>query len=224
LDIDVGYIVTIILKNINGFVIGITSIISFDSYRRLLNNSYINKNTNDLLQETVIRSTEIVDKLDQVLDKNKTDEILENRLNQLKDNLESINTNSSELSKFNIDNIVLQSYKDFIIDRSKYLTESVNKYKSILDEIIKMISDNNNGNHLTVNEIYTQYINFLSSLTTIQVGALCYILLSITIIYLLTNILLAHYGDKIIKYFKIEIKYPNLSKFIMLRRKFNDFI
>ena len=114
---------------------------------------------------------------------------------------------------------------------SNDITESVNKTNSILDEIMKLISDTTSGtsssigiiNNFSLNDIYNQYIQFISTLNTVQVGAIAYILVSITIIFLLTNILLAHYGDKIINYFKIEIKYPKLSKIIMLRRKFNNF-
>jgi hypothetical protein len=44
----------------------------------------------------------------------------------------------------------------------------------------------------------------------------------LTLIYLLINILLAYYGDKLIKHYNIEEKYPKLTKIINLRRKFQD--
>lgn len=80
------------------------------------------------------------------------------------------------------------------------------------------------GNSLNFSfDFFSQYTQFLSTLTTTQVGAVAYIIISLTIIFLLINILLAHYGDKIIYYFKLEEKYPKLSKFIMLRKIFNLF-
>lgn len=61
-------------------------------------------------------------------------------------------------------------------------------------KIIKLISDsisNNLVNDLTINDLYTNYIDFINTLDVIQLGALCYTLLSITLIYIFINILLA---------------------------------
>jgi hypothetical protein len=80
-----------VLKHIKGFIAGISTVIGFDSYRRLLSQSYIDQNTNELLQDTVRRSTEIADKLDEVLQKNKDNVQLETKLNQLKDNVFNLN-------------------------------------------------------------------------------------------------------------------------------------
>jgi len=63
----------------------------------------------------------------------------------------------------------------------------------------------------------------LNTLTTLQVGAVAYILVSICFIYLLIDILIIFYSEKLIKYYYIEEKYPKLTKFINLRRKFNDY-
>jgi hypothetical protein len=149
---------------------------------------------------------------------------VECKLNTLKDNLDNVLENSTKLGT-----VLSKDINTDVI--SNDLTESVNKTSSILDEIIKLISDNNNGtsslveisNNFSLNEIYNQYIQFLSTLTTIQVGAIAYILVSILIIYLLINILLIFYGDKLITYFEIELRYPKLTKIIKLRRKFQDY-
>ena len=52
----------------------------------------------------------------------------------------------------------------------------------------------------------------MNTLTT--VGAVAYILVSICLIYLLIDILIIFYSEKLIKYYYIEEKYPKLTKFI----------
>jgi Tfp pilus assembly major pilin PilA len=214
-------------KHISAAIATITGAITLDSYRRLLENDKVIQKATDLLEETVRRSCDLADKLDQVFStsqKNKTE--VESKLNHLKANLDNIADNSVKLS-----NATPKNSETNVL--SQDLTESVNKTNGILDEIIRLISDtptsgtasgSNTGNNLNFSiDFFSQYTQFLSTLTTTQVGAVAYIIISLTIIFLLINILLAHYGDKIIYYFKLEVKYPKLSKFIMLRKIFNNF-
>lgn len=213
-------------KHISTAIATISGAITLDSYRRLLESDKIVKKTTDLLEETVRRSVDLADKLDQVLSnshKNKTE--VEDKLNQLKDNLDNIADNSVKLSN------TLPDTSTSVI--SNNINESVNKTNNILDDIIKLISDTptasgsntpstNLSNNLGI-DFFTQYTQYLNTLTTVQVGAIAYIIISLTIIFLLINILFAHYGDKLIHYFRLEVKYPKLSKFIMLRKIFNNF-
>jgi hypothetical protein len=213
-------------KHINKAFTFVTGVITIDSYKRLLENDNVIKQTNDLLVETMRKSTEIADRLEEVLLVNNRNKVeVETKLNLLRDNLDNVVENSTKLSTALPKNQVTDIINtDIIIDKSKDLTESVNKTSTILDEIIKLISDPTSSySNLSINEIYTQYINFLSTLTTTQVGAIAYTIVSVFLIYLLINILLIFYGDKLIDHFNIEDKYPKLGKFINLRRKFQDF-
>jgi predicted nucleic acid-binding Zn-ribbon protein len=103
------------------------------------------------------RSTEISDKLDPALEQNKNNVQLENKVSQLKDKLESINANSNDLNQLSsiqdMDKLV-QADKDFIVSRSKELTDSVTQSKNILDEIMKLISDTPTSSNITISDIY----------------------------------------------------------------------
>lgn len=59
-----------------------------------------------------------------------------------------------------------------------------------------------------------------SELSTAQLGALGHILLAIGIYYCVFSIATIYYGDILIKYFNLEIKYPRLAKLIQYRRTF----
>lgn len=52
-------------KHIGNIVTGITATITLDGYRRVLNSEQNEKLTNNLLNETIRKSTEIMDKLDE---------------------------------------------------------------------------------------------------------------------------------------------------------------
>ena len=54
-------------KHISTAIATISGAITLDSYRRLLENDKVIKKTTDLLEETVRRSVDLADKLDQVL-------------------------------------------------------------------------------------------------------------------------------------------------------------
>jgi Tfp pilus assembly major pilin PilA len=181
-------------KHISTAIATISGAITLDSYRRLLENDKVIKKTTDLLEETVRRSVDLADKLDQVLSnshKHKTE--VESKLNQLKNNLDNIADNSVKLSNPLPDTNII----------SNNINESVKKTNNILDEIIRLISDTPtaSGSNTPSAELssdlnlgidfFNQYTQYLNTLTTVQVGAIAYIIISLTIIFLLINILLA---------------------------------
>lgn len=114
------------------------------------------------------------------------------------------------------------------------------------DRIVQDIEDNNltnkNGNSLsdsapdinlespsesnifgTVQDFIDQYYQFLSTLTPEQHALLFN---SLAIILILTNInslVAIFYGDKLIKFLKLEEKYPRLKKWIEYRRNFTNY-
>jgi hypothetical protein len=69
-------------------------------------------------------------------------------------------------------------------------------------------------------EIYQDWFNGLSLL---KQGAVTHILVSVTVLLLLSSLTTIHYSDVLIKYFHLETKYPRLAKYIMLRRKFQNY-
>jgi hypothetical protein len=65
--------------------------------------------------------------------------------------------------------------------------------------------------------------HFLSSLSTIELGAVVRILMAITFYFCLLNIITAYFGDYLIIYFNLEQKYPKLAKWIRYRRTFQHY-
>ena len=96
-----------------------------------------------------------------------------------------------------------------------------------LQEIIDSIFGSSSNNFIDTsgllnswNSILENYKNFLS---TLEVEMYCPLLNSlglITISFCLVSIFAIIYGDLLIKYLNLEVKYPRIAKFIQLRRKF----
>ena len=72
---------------------------------------------------------------------------------------------------------------------------------------------------LDVSKLY----QYLDTLTLQQEGALFNIIILLTIFFTLFSILGIFFGNEIIKYFKLENKYTWLSKFLLIRAKFQRY-
>ena len=71
-----------------------------------------------------------------------------------------------------------------------------------------------------ISQIISSYQTFLDNLTLDQKYAVIHILLSIIIFLSLFNIIGLYLGDELIKFLKLEEKYPKIAKYIRLRRRF----
>ena len=71
-----------------------------------------------------------------------------------------------------------------------------------------------------ISQIISNYQAFLDNLTLDQKYAVIHILLSIIIFLSLFNIIGLYLGDELIKFLKLEEKYPKIAKYIRLRRRF----
>lgn len=165
--------------NFNTLIIGITSFISFDSYRRLLEKEYSVNQSEVLLQDTARRSNEILERLnriDQMLEKNKANtEDLDKKLNDVNNKIENLgNDNVFDVSKVNKEEII------------ESLDGRLDKMNDIVNNLYDYIKSINSGNDFIEN-------HFINSLNSTQLGAVSYIILSILIIYFLINILLSFY-------------------------------
>jgi hypothetical protein len=89
-------------------------------------------------------------------------------------------------------------------------TETANKSLSaLMTEINKL----GHKFELTNNNNYSNPLeDILNSYSTIELGAIGHISASIVLFFCLSNIAIAYYSDKIIIYFKLEEKYPKLTK------------
>jgi hypothetical protein len=173
-----------IKKYIGNIITGITFTIGIDSYRRVLNSEVNDKFTNNLLEETIRKSTEIIDKLNE--DKiNNVD--IESKLGKVKTYLEEIESKTKVISDIGTtnNNLSNETTKDLIIESNSSLKDSIFKANEIIDDIFKLINgSNNNSNNYLSNYIDSLY-NYFLSLNSIQLSLISHILLSICIFFLL---------------------------------------
>jgi hypothetical protein len=217
------------MKNLKTYFkhIGSTLMIamSADGYRRTLINDNKNRETDRIIQETIRRSTELSNKLNEQIEQNIINNSeIENNLNNIKTGLESIQDKVNNLNKLELEEV--NNKTDLINESFKTLTNESSKVNNIIDKVLDFINKStppSSNNNLTFQNILDQYYQYFDSLTTIQKGALAHILFCIGLLFCIFDILLAYYSDKIIIYFKLETKYPKLAKYIQLRRKFQNY-
>ena len=65
--------------------------------------------------------------------------------------------------------------------------------------------------------------DYLATLTLEQTFCLVHMLAVTSLFIFLINLAVVFYGESLIKYFELEIKFPKLAKFISLRRKFQQY-
>lgn len=70
---------------------------------------------------------------------------------------------------------------------------------------------------------YNIYYDLIKGLDYIELIAFANLLSNWTILTLTLEIIVILYGDYLIKQFNLEIKYPKLTKWIQLRRKFQGY-
>ena len=100
----------------------------------------------------------------------------------------------------------------------------LDKVKEYFDKILNTPSGSDNSSSFwgidDINQIMSNYQAFLDNLTLDQKYAVIHILLSIIIFLSLFNIIGLYLGDELIKFLKLEEKYPKIAKYIRLRRRF----
>ena len=119
--------------------------------------------------------------------------------------------------------------------------EKVNKAFSLMDEMDissnKMVEDKqaimeiyskykgSGSNNFTdsISQLILEYQDFLNSLTLVQLLTILNILIGFLILNCLFTLIAVFYGESLINYFNLDQKFPRLTKFIMLRKKFNQF-
>lgn len=97
--------------------------------------------------------------------------------------------------------------------------ESVNnKFDSFINKINTLLNNSNNkSQYLDSLQSFFDGFNYEQNL------AMSNILGSIFIIFTLFSIISIFYGEKLITYFDLENKYPKLTNFIQIRRKFQHY-
>lgn len=114
------------------------------------------------------------------------------------------------------------SYKDSssnngIVENTLSTDTIFNTERNKFLESISSSSDNTNnflGGYLD------KYYNMIGNASTVELGAIGHLIISVTLLYELWGLVAIFYGDWMIIKFKLEDRYPRLAKYIRIRRKF----
>lgn len=113
--------------------------------------------------------------------------------------------------------------------QSGEIVREVENFTNILNNVIDEISKNNSNefigeNFITlIKDFLTNLTNMLSQLTFEQTICLGNLISSIFIFLCILNILSVLYSKFLLEYFKIEIKFPKLSRLLKFRMQFNRY-
>ena len=220
-------------KRLSNAAAGIATWVTLKSYLDSNNNSINQKKMQDKINNIEERVTEVQNTLNDLKNNNSiySDKIsnltesLKNYINRLQESVKKTNEISNELKNNNLNKEQIEQHLNNINNCINDTSSNLDKTKSILDQLgnfsdkFNNISNSNNF----VSDILNDYKEYLSTLTVIEQGALGHLLASIFLFLCLTNIMSIIYGDLLIRYLKLEEKFPKLAKYIQLRRKFQQY-
>lgn len=125
----------------------------------------------------------------------------------IRTSLDVIKTTTESLKNAEIGDEVLDN-------KVSQITEAVEKLSHILSK----------GNDKFISDFSLQaYYDFLDTLSLLEESALLHILIFIFLLLCLFSIFSVFFGNEIIKYFKLEERYPKLELFFKLRTKFQRY-
>lgn len=130
---------------------------------------------------------------------------------------------SKQLENSNLDNSQVEILKKDFSYHNSNLDNFLNSSNMKLEELNRKLNEifgSSSKNNFIAEDFIRNYQEYLSNLPLEKVGALGHILLCIAMLFSLFTIGAIFYGDSLIKYYKIEEKFPKLARFIQLRRKF----
>ncbi len=117
-----------------------------------------------------------------------------------------------------------QEKKDQLVSDLKRNLERKTEVVNRVTHKVKVLNETLNKNDLSgiIQDFISCYKEFLSNLSVEQLGCLANGIGFSMIISAVNALALTHYGNKIINYFNIELKFPKLAKFIQIRSKLSD--
>jgi hypothetical protein len=139
-----------------------------------------------------------------------------NFIKEINSKLKNPDLNQNDLSVLNND---LVHHVENINNELKLSNNILTDIKDLIEKLIGGGSDSN-SNFINYK---IELNNFLSTLSTQQLGALGHLSLSIFILLCIISVITIIYGDYLIRYLKLEEKFPKIARFIQLRRKFEHF-
>lgn len=202
---------------------GIAGVVSIAGYFSQYDDGLLKKNYLKIQKENESLRERVNDlKFDEL-----KNELIKNKVETLRSSLEISQSNiSNEMEQIkkldNVNKEILQPHLNNINNEGENINSTVDEIINIFNDVSnKFINNNNLIDNLKL--FYNKWSDFIASLNLEQVGLVAHITTSIFIIVCLFNILSVLMSDFLIKYFKLELKFPKLSKFLELRRKFQNY-
>jgi hypothetical protein len=122
------------------------------------------------------------------------------------------------------DSNISQQEHEFLVKLAQHYTNnqfnSLKKANNTLQEILDSVLSDKNNFLSQLDVLIEKFKTFLSTLNVEQLHALVNILALIIFLSCLFSVAAVLFSDYLIKYFNIVNKFPKISKYIELRRKF----
>ena len=156
------------------------------------------------------------------------------RLTEVEENLKTFKNKLDVVnSKLSNNNFTNGETKEFLVTNQKYLNNELNKLafaprasgqgEEAKNSSVKELQDiiNNSDISSYISDFLDKYRNFVSLLDLDQLVALINIFGYIMILFTLFSITVVLIGDYLIDNFKLEIRFPKLSKLIRIKQTLN---
>lgn len=218
---------TNIFKN---YLTPIATILTYENFFSTLVKDNETKQMRGSLTEAVRKSVELISRMGMGRKLDELDDKVLTQNNELCSQLNTFNSALHNLSK------KVETIKDLTLNiesntqneevnntNANELQNNINKTSEIVDKINEIITESTTNNLLGFDQLSEIINKLLLPLNTVQKSLICNILTLLLISYLLWDILIIFYSDKLINYFNIENKYPRLFKWLFWRRKFQDY-
>jgi hypothetical protein len=139
-------------------------------------------------------------------------------LNKLSEKLNSIKSNSTvdNTTNENINNKVLEEINNTTSEHINNIIDGNSILKNILEKKLNFPSNSETKNFISNFDFH----DLLSGMSTLELGAVVHLNGSLLILFSLMSIISIIFGDELLKYLKLEEKFPRLARFIEIRRKF----
>lgn len=128
---------------------------------------------------------------------------------------------AEESSKAGDNSASVDYYRDEIMRDADKIGKKSNELLDVFDKKTNFWNDGNWPG--SFKDLMDYFNNLYAQLSGEQIAALLHLSTSFLILICITSIIGIVYGDILIKYLKLEERYPRLAKFIVLRRKFQQF-
>jgi len=223
-----------IIKKFGSYGTVVLGAMTFESYIRGLRKDLI---VDPKIQNLADSYEQLTATTKELADKDITNEVTKSRIesygevgrrsiDKVKNSAEKIQNLNEQLKESTVaDKTNIQNQ---LLSANDELKNGLNEVNNTIKSIIELAKgDNSSSNSFidlnTIQEFLVRYQIFIDQLSQEQKFSIIHIFFSISILFCLFTLLGIHSGDKIIKYFRLEEKYPKLAKYIVLRRRIQTY-